>query len=469
MKRSELAFTLLLVPMDLLALIAAASGAYALRFHPFFTSMRPILFNLQFPSYLKVIIPIALLWLVIFAFAGLYQTRRVRIAKELARIFLACSTAMAMVFAITFFSRVLFDSRFIALATWGLAVVFVSLARLSVRGFQRSLLRYSIGTHRIVVIGENKTSQSLTETFEKQSHLGYVVVKQFKSFNKTVIKQLQEMKEADQIDEIFLAETETDREVALDLIRFCESEHLGFFYSADLFATATGRSVSHTYAGIPIIEVRKTPLDGWGAIYKRLFDIIGSLILIILTSPIMLVTAIAIKLDSKGPIFFHLDNNTYSKRVGQSGKLFTYFKFRSMYFGTHAMRYNELAEQNTRKGGPLVKIKNDPRITRVGRFIRKTSIDELPEFFLVLAGKMSLVGPRPHLPEEVDKYKPEHRKVLTIKPGITGMAQISGRANLDFEDEVRLDIYYIENWSPWLDFLILLKTPIVVLFRKGAS
>ena len=155
-------------------------------------------------------------------------------------------------------------------------------------------------------------------------------------------------------------------------------------------------------------------------------------------------------------------------RIGQGGKPFPYFKFRSMVPGTHNMRYRELSEKDTRKGAPVVKIENDPRITRVGGFIRKFSIDELPEFFLVLTGKMSLVGPRPHMPEEVAKYKPEHKKVLTIKPGITGLAQISGRADLDFDEEVRLDTYYIEHWSPWLDLYILFKTPIVVIFRKGA-
>lgn len=123
---------------------------------------------------------------------------------------------------------------------------------------------------------------------------------------------------------------------------------------------------------------------------------------------------------------------------------------------------------DTRKGSPMVKIKDDPRVTKVGKFIRKFSIDELPELLLVFSGRMSLVGPRPHLPEEVDKYKPEQRKVMTVKPGITGMAQISGRADLDFDDEVRLDTYYIEHWNPWLDFYILLKTPAVVIFKKGA-
>ncbi|MEK9157428.1 MAG: sugar transferase, partial [Patescibacteria group bacterium] len=123
---------------------------------------------------------------------------------------------------------------------------------------------------------------------------------------------------------------------------------------------------------------------------------------------------------------------------------------------------------NMREGTPLFKLAKDPRVTRVGSFIRKFSLDELPEFYLVLFGKMSLVGPRPHLPEEVDSYKSHERRVLTIKPGITGLPQISGRASLDFEDEVRLDMHYIESWTPWLDITILLKTPFAVLFRRGA-
>jgi len=128
---------------------------------------------------------------------------------------------------------------------------------------------------------------------------------------------------------------------------------------------------------------------------------------------------------------------------------------------------NLIKEQSERKG-PVYKVQNDPRITPVGRFLRATSIDEFPQFWNVLKGDMSLVGPRPHQPREVAGYKPEQRMVLTIKPGITGLSQISGRANLDFEDEVRLDMYYIENWSPFLDLIIILKTPFAVIFRKGA-
>jgi exopolysaccharide biosynthesis polyprenyl glycosylphosphotransferase len=470
MKRSELTFTLALLPFDFLALIAAATAAFFARFHPALTALRPVIFDLDLQRYLAVVTPIVLMFIAVFAVAGLYSVRKSSIGSELSRITLACSASMATVFAISFFSLTLFESRFIALAAWVLSILFVSVTRLTLRGLQRSLLHLDIGTHRIVIIGDTTAATALIDEFARKRRLGFRVVAHHKMFTKAMAGRLRQMKRADKIDEIVLADPEATRQQTLELIAFTEQEHLTFRYSADLFTAAVGRSIVHTYAGVPVIEVQKTPLDGWGAIYKRVFDVIGALVLIILTSPIMIITAIAIKLDSRGPVFFKtLDDGSKSQRVGQGGRQFPYFKFRSMRPGTHSMRYDELSKDDTRKGSPLVKIKHDPRITRVGAFIRKFSIDELPEFFLVLTGQMSLVGPRPHLPEEVDKYKPEQRKVLTIKPGITGMAQISGRADLDFDDEVRLDTHYIEHWSPWLDFYILLKTPLVVIFSKGAS
>ncbi len=469
MKRSELTFTLLLVPLDYFALVAAGIAAYYSRFHPYFVSIRPVIFNLSLSQYLTILLPALSIWIFVFATAGLYSTHRRSIWKELSRVVLACSASMALVFAILFFSRTLFDSRFIALVAWFFAIVFVSLGRLAIRGVQRSLMRSGIGVYRVVVIGSTDTAETLTNIFKKKPSLGLSIVASFKTFDDATAKKIKRLKSENKIDEILLADPDAGKQTTLDLITFTDVEHLGFRYSADLYATAVGRSVIHMFSGIPVIEVQKTPLDGWGAIYKRLFDIFGSLILIVITSPIMLLTAIAIKLDSRGPIFFsRLDDNKQMTRVGQGGTPFAYFKFRSMIPHSHNMRYTELASQDTRKNSPMVKIANDPRITHVGRFIRKFSIDELPEFFLVFIGRMSLVGPRPHMPEEVAKYKPEHRKVLTIKPGITGLAQISGRADLDFDEEVRLDTYYIEHWSPWLDLYILLKTPIVVIFRKGA-
>jgi lipopolysaccharide/colanic/teichoic acid biosynthesis glycosyltransferase len=186
--------------------------------------------------------------------------------------------------------------------------------------------------------------------------------------------------------------------------------------------------------------------------------------------PITLITSIAIWLESRGPVIYK------NERIGNDGQKFNVYKFRYMKWDYCVTKENptleqavklekELIEKQSVRKGPLYKIKNDPRKTRVGTFIEKYSIDELPQFFNVLFGSMSMVGPRPHQKREVEKYMDYHRRLLTIKPGATGMAQVAGRSDLDFEDEYKLDLYYIENWSLWLDIQICLKT-IGVLFRK---
>ena len=225
---------------------------------------------------------------------------------------------------------------------------------------------------------------------------------------------------------------------------------------------------------MPIIEVKRTPLDGWGRIMKRLFDIIVAAVALVLTSPLTLLSALIIFIQDGAPVIFE------NERIGESARPFRVYKLRSMWkkdcIGpqfTKSLKQNiekeqQLIKEKSLKQGPVYKIGDDPRVTPFGRFIRRWSVDELPQFLNVLRGDMSIVGPRPHQPREVAKYESRHLRVLAIKPGITGMAQISGRSDLDFEDEVRLDVWYIENWSLWLDVYILLKTPFVVLANKGA-
>jgi len=206
---------------------------------------------------------------------------------------------------------------------------------------------------------------------------------------------------------------------------------------------------------------------------KRGMDIIGAMVGLLLFSPFMLLSAVAIKADSSGPIIFK------QSRVGRKGGRFSFYKFRSMYFNGDDHIHREYVT-NLIKGdiekinqgneeAPLYKIKSDPRVTPVGKIIRKTSIDELPQFFNVLKGEMSLVGPRPPLPYEVEKYKPWHlRRILEVKPGITGLWQVDGRSRTSFDDMVRLDVRYAQNWSLWLDIKILLKTVRAVIRPKGA-
>ena len=472
MKRSELFFSFLLIPMDFAMVVLAGISAYYIRFAELTREIRPVIFNLQFGGYLQIVLMVSLVWIIIFAFAGLYNIKEAsrRLSQEVYKVILACSTGFMFIAVYIFFQRELFDSRFIVLVSFALAIIYVSFARIFIRLFQRWLFRYGIGVHKVLLVGNSRTADTLMKDFSSKVGSGFQVVKRVKDFGIERIEELEKFLKTESIDEIIQSDPNLSKAEVLRLYDFADDYHLTFKYAADLLGTKVLNTQVAEIAGIPIVEVKKTPLDGWGRIVKRIFDILISVILIIIFSPIIIITIIVIKIDSRGPIFFSCkDDGSLLCRVGQGGKLFRYFKFRSMMPKTDSMRYNELASKDIRVGSPLVKIKDDPRVTRVGKFIRRWSIDELVELFLVLKGDMSLVGPRPHLPEEVAKYEHHHKKVLTIKPGMTGMAQISGRSDLNFEDEVKLDIYYIENWTLLRDLAILLRTPGAVLRKREAE
>jgi len=465
-KKVNLFFTAILIPLDYLTLFIAAIAAYALRFSPWFISIRPITFNLPLHEYLQITIPLLLVWLLIFAISGLYTSKRQKLASEITKIILAVSTSIAVILGIAFLSRELFDSRFIVLAVWLISIILLILERVSIRIIQRVLHYKGIGITNIVIIGKTKSGKHLSNFFNKNKGHGFVVSAQYTSFNKETEKRILEQKSYNLVDAILVVDPNIDRHTIAKIKNLSDIEHLAFFYSASLVPGTVVQPIVHMFSGIPVVEVPKTPLEYWGAIYKRTFDIVASLILIILSLPIQIPTAIALLLERQGGIFFHQD------RIGQNEKAFPYFKFRSMIKDAHAFRFDKnflSANENMRDGTPMFKIKHDPRVTRIGKFIRAFSIDEIPEFYLVLLGHMSLVGPRPHLPEEVKKYRPEQRKVFTIKPGITGLSQVSGRASLSFNEEVDLDMHYIENWTPWLDLVIILKTPLVVLLQDGTG
>ncbi|ABK60595.1 sugar transferase [Clostridium novyi] len=196
-------------------------------------------------------------------------------------------------------------------------------------------------------------------------------------------------------------------------------------------------------------------------VIKKIIDIVGSLCGIVILSPIMIITAIAIKLDSKGPVFFS------QERVGKNGKIFKMYKFRSMIINAEEVLY-KLKEKNE-MSGPMFKMKDDPRVTRVGKFIRKTSIDELPQLINILKGEMSLVGPRPNLPSEVEQFSDYQRLKLLAKPGLTCYWQVSGRNNIDFEEWMELDIKYIKERSTWVDIKLIFKTVGVLLGDENAA
>ncbi|MFH1838551.1 MAG: sugar transferase [Candidatus Kuenenbacteria bacterium] len=465
MKKSELFFTALLIPIDFLMILLAGTTAYFLRFETFLKNIYPATSIWTFGEYLKLIAIVAFIWIIIFALEKLYSICDIqkKISDEFLKIFGAVSIGMIFIIVYIFFYRELFASRFLVLSVWILSIFYIFIGRLLIRLLQKWLYKFNYGIHRIIIIGKGREAEIVAAELYKKPFLGYKIVDRIENFDQNIDleNRLLKIKESLNIDEIIQADPGLSKEINQQIVEFCQEHHLIFKYTADLFNAQTSNIEINSIAGIPIIEIKKTPLDGWGKIIKKIFDIIGSLMAIIIFSPIMILTAIAIKIDSKGPIFFKY------KRVGQNKKPFIYLKFRSMIDGAHSLRYTkEWLEKNIRNDGPMIKFENDPRITGVGKFIRKFSIDELAEFFLVLAGKMSLVGPRPHEIEEVEKYKKHHKRLFDIKPGITGMAQVSGRSDLDFEEEVRLDTYYIENWSLLLDLKILLKTPLAIFKRR---
>lgn len=479
MKKNDLFFASIILPLDFILLVLAGISAYFIRFSRFTTEIRPVIFDLPFLNYFKVLIIIAFLWILIFALSSLYSMTHSKISKEIYRIFLACSAGFVLVVILIFFQRELFNSRFIVLMAWALAIIYVSLGRIIVYWIRKFLYSRGYGVKNIILVGFSKTGDNLIKEFFNKKYSGFKVVKRVRDFSIETSRELSQFvvdfnKENQyknkQIDEIIQSDPNLSKIETLRLYDFANDHHIVFKYVADLLEVKVLKTEISEMAGIPIVEVKKTTLEGWGRIVKRFFDVFFSSLIILILSPVILLTIILIKIDSHGPIFFSKrDDGSPVFRVGQGGKPFKYFKFRSMIPGTDNMRYNELSDKNIRKDGPMVKIEDDPRVTRVGRFIRRWSIDELPELFLVFIGRMSLVGPRPHLPEEVAKYEQHHRKTLTIKPGITGLAQVSGRSDLLFEEEVKLDIYYIENWSLLLDISILLRTPLAVFKNRKAE
>lgn len=467
MKRSEIAISASLVPIDYATVVLAGIVSYFIRFWQPVQDIRPAIFELPFESYLAFLWGISFIWIIGFAMAGLYSMRGTRRPiDEVYKIILGSSTAVAILMFIFFFSRNLFDSRFIIIAGWIVSTLLVIIVRGLIRFVQHFLYRYGLGIHRVIIIGKGKLGAEVEENFKKDIKAGFKVVGRFSDFDTATEKEIYQMITSDKVDEILVADSTISDKNVNRLNDFSYLYHITLKFVAGIFDTPITNFEFNTIAGLPIIEVKKTQLDGWGKIYKRIFDVIVSVVLIIIISPILLITTLLILIDSRGGVLFSY------QRIGQLGKPFKYFKFRSMIKNAHQKRFDDefmKEHENLRAGTPMIKFKDDPRITKVGKIIRRFSIDELPELFNVLVGKMSLVGPRPHEIEEVAKYDNHQKRVLTVKPGMTGMAQVSGRSDLNFDDEVRLDIWYMENWSPKLDLMILFKTPLAVLKKRKSE
>ncbi len=460
MKKAELFFNTLLVPVDFLMILLAGLATYLSR-TKILAYFRPVIFefNLPLEKYFLLVLFVGVFFIAVFAVSGLYKLKTTDSwIEEFSKVAIASSAVVMILIIYIFLRQELFNSRFLVLGGWFLTITFVTIGRVLVHKLQKSLVtRYDFGIHKVMIIGDDDISAKVVREIKQDPSAGYRVVKHLA--NPEVGEVMSSIGNPG-IDEVILANPNYPAEKVLEIVDFCNENHITFKFIPNIYQTLTTNFSIDVFSGVPVIELKRTNLDGWGRVIKRFIDILGSLIALVIFSPVFLVVTFAVKWETEGPVFVRL------LRVSQNKK-FNLLKFRSMIKNAEELKAY-LESMNERKDGPLFKIKYDPRVTRVGRFIRRCRLDELPQFINVLKGDISLVGPRPHQPDEIANYEKHHKKVLSIKAGASGLAQISGSSDLPFEEEVALDSFYIENWSLAQDLKIILKTFIKMLSDRSA-
>jgi exopolysaccharide biosynthesis polyprenyl glycosylphosphotransferase len=330
------------------------------------------------------------------------------------------------------------------------------------RTIYRSKLAQAQIKRHFILVGTGDETRRMRHELREKSPEGVEVLAEM-NLNETPVEKLAEMLHEYSVNGVILSAKHSYFEQVEAAIRACELEGVEAWLVADFFNTQISRTSFDDFCGRPILVFRTAPEASWQSVLKQVIDWVGALVLVTLTSWVFVVVSLLIKFTSPGPIFFR------QQRSGLNGRPFTIFKFRTMVSDAE-QRKHELAAMNE-MSGPVFKVTKDPRITPIGRILRKFSIDELPQLLNVMRGEMSLVGPRPLPVDEVKRFNDfAHRRRLSVKPGLTCLWQISGRNNVkDFKDWVRLDLEYIDNWSLWLDLKILCRTVPVVLAGTGAK
>ncbi len=395
----------------------------------------------------------------------LYRTLRTRSdLDESLAVAKAVALATLLLTAFIYISGVKTVSRLVVGFSGVLNILTLAAWRFCKRRLLEHRVRRGIGARNVLIVGAGRIGQALALHLEKNRQLGYA----FKGFLDQdhsgdarmlgKIEDLEQVARAQFVDDIFIT-IPSERQLVKDIALKARQNRLGVKVVPDLYdGLAWNAPILHV-GDFPVMELYWEPIPAIGLWIKRVLDLSFSLFGLLVLSPFLMVLAIAVKLDSPGPIFYG------SKRVGKKGRIFTCYKFRTMVANADDLK-DKLRHLNERNG-PFFKISNDPRVTRVGRFLRKYSLDELPQLWNVLMGDMSLVGPRPHPVDDYKQYNLEHLRRLDVKPGITGLWQVTARQHPSFEMNMALDLEYIENWSLWLDIRILLRTMQCVLRGDG--
>jgi exopolysaccharide biosynthesis polyprenyl glycosylphosphotransferase len=409
------------------------------------------------------------LWLAALRWRRLYETRFIgRRIDELRRVADACVLAVLGIIVVDFFFK-LDHGR-----TW---VVWVGLASMVSIGIHREIVRRTfqarhrqgVGLRRVVIVGDNDEALAIEAMLCADRSLGYKVVGRVVQRSGTHTSDVGGMLVDDTIravrdanaQGVVIAVTALDAGVSNHLVRALAYSGLHLELSSALSDISASRLSMRPMGRFPVVYIEPVQRFGWRPVAKRAFDIVGSAALLVVTVPLLALVAVAVKVTSPGPVLFS------QERVGRGGSTFRIYKFRTMVPDAEA-RLIDLRTRNE-ADGPLFKLKDDPRVTSIGRLLRQSSIDELPQLWNVLRGEMSLVGPRPALPAEAAEWSPELFHRLRVRPGISGMWQVNGRSEASFDEYTRLDLYYVDNWSLFIDMAILAKTIPAVIAKRGAA
>jgi len=451
--------------------------AYLLRFHLLFLPDRPAP---PFELYQQFSVLVALIGAIMLHTAGLYRPQHFSFGLgPFFSVFRAVTLTSLIVMAMNFVLRgfiTRYDvetySRLIIIFSWGLGLVALSLWRWSLSAVLWQLRRRGRGRRNVVIVGTDPVAKGFCRAILQSEDFAYRPLGFVDSGNPTttpvvaglrVLGSLQDLPEIFRnhpVHEIVLASMDIDRETMARLIRACERADVQFSMIPGFFEILTRQMRIQEIADVPVFQLEERIFQRWGRLVKKLTDLGVATVVLALFSPLWLLVALAIKLESRGPVFFR------QARVGKGERLFFIYKFRSMYANAEERRAE--LEKDTPHVDALLNLSMADQITPLGRILRRFSIDEIPQFFNVLKGEMSVVGPRPHMPSEVARYEDWQRRKFDVLPGVTGLTQVSGRKDLSLDEMVRLDLYYIENWSPWLDLQVLLKTIPAVVWGRGA-
>lgn len=470
-------YSLILVLADTLVLLAAFTLAYIARVQYDPRPLRSEVYALEYIWNFLAMVP---LWILVFASLGLYSSSTYnRRLTEWWKIALGSFIGILLVIGYEYVrNEPFFPARLVAVYALAGSFLLILIERELLRFLRGLLFRYGKGVRKVLLVGSSPATKDIALSLSDTKRTGYVIaaiagpervvpensgIKRYPNIE-AALKDLNDTDITTIIQtDLYDSESRNEKILGTALAR-----HLEYNFIPGEPAFYAGKNTIDVFLGYPMISVSQTPLVGWGAIFKRVFDFVVSLLLIVLLSPLFLILIILQKILNPGPVFY------ISKRLSRFSEPINLIKFRSMgaRYGKKdaAEEFREMGRDDlAREYEKFRKVDHDPRVTPFGNFLRRTSLDELPQLFNVLKGDISLVGPRPILPQEV-KLAPGRTALLhSVKSGVTGLWQVSGRSNLSFDERIELELFYARNWSFWLDLKILFQTIPVVLFKRGAK